>query len=186
MYYLEGLIIVIFQLCINSMKGLVFYIIVAFYLCGLISSCALNLEAMSTEKVHNNKFEISINYPKNDIYRGEIEIVIKNISEEMLEISSPRCWVNSLSFLSDINGKSISPVKIKLNPECLDDFILIHPEGTCKVFYNYSLADLYPHLNSGLYDIYFSYQGKIKNEKGGCVKLANPLISPKKRIEIFK
>lgn len=150
----------------------------------LISSYELNIEVMNTEIVNDSKLEISVCYSKDDIYRGEIEIVIKNISKEELEVSSPRCWVNSVSYLNDINDKSISPVKIKLNPECLDDFVSISPGEIHKVIYNYSLADLYPQINSGLYTIYFSYQGKLKDEKGKCIKHRNLVTSSKEQIEI--
>ncbi|RFC55608.1 hypothetical protein [Brumimicrobium aurantiacum] len=141
---------------------------------------------MITQKIQHSKFKININYPEHDIYRNKVEIVIENTSDEVWEISSPRCYINTIPFLNDINGKHISPVKIKLDSDCLDDFTLINNGEIKKVIYNYSIADLYPNLDSGKYNIHFSYQGEIKNQNGVVFKLDESLNSSKEQIEIVK
>jgi len=130
--------------------------------------------------------EIKVFYSDDNIYEGKIEIELKNIYCESLRFSSPRCYPNSICILNDNENKSISSVKIKIDPKCLEEYIEIPSGNTFKIIYIFSISDLYPHLKSGLYSVYFIYQGKIKNGKNQFIEYENPTLSDVAQIKIVR
>jgi hypothetical protein len=150
----------------------------------LITSCQLTKVGKSmNERIYQTP-EITISYSETDLYNGKIDLTIKNISDQPLIFSSPKCWSNSISYLKDKEGKQIESVKIKPDPKCLDEFISILPDGSYTVSYNYTLSEIYPQLNSGSYTLYFIYYGKIQDKYGETINFEQQIISSKRHIKI--
>lgn len=130
-------------------------------------SCNKSITAiMNSEDTRPVDIKVNINFSKVNIYRDSIQIVIQNNSNQTVRIRSPKCWENSIPFLKNLDKKIISPVKLRVNPKCLEEFISIAPESSYKIYYNYTLANIYPDLNQGTYIIYFLYRGQTKDAKG--------------------
>lgn len=115
----------------------------------------------------------------------DINIKIKNNSNEPLRFSSPQCWVNSIIELYSETGEFFSQgIKIKPDFKCAHYFVSLKPGQEFSVPFGYSLEKLYPNVKPGTYNFQYIYTGKVKNLNGQFIIIKDPLKSNKLSVNL--
>jgi hypothetical protein len=137
------------------MKTMIIYVFTLFF--GFIMQENIN------EKKQSVKFSIEL---PDTIYQGQQNVAIllkvENITSEVITINNPAHWGNAYPSIKQ-GQRDIPLIKIKINPQHLNDTIQIKGKEILEVNFDYALDKMmnFNSLPSGKYEIQFQLQGKI-------------------------
>lgn len=128
----------------------------------------LSVIAQESQKDINRLIEFTVNI--SDIVNSNNEkgtpiiLLVKNLSKEEMSISNPCHWGNSIPFIR-YKGKMIPMIKVKPDLSYINDLIVIQPDSTCKLKFDFDLDqlfDLKTYSNKESLEIFFIFYGNIK------------------------
>lgn len=106
-----------------------------------------------------------------------IELSLTNHFDFPILVSNPKFWLNATPNLMD-NGYPVQiGFRVKADVRNYDKFVEILPQQTYSTKYGYSLKRLYGHAPDG--ELSFSFNGKIKDDKGQLLFFSPPNIPRK-------
>lgn len=130
--------------------------------------CILTLFSsyLMQENINNKQsIKFSIELP-DTIYKGQknipILLKVENITSEVITINNPAHWGNIYPCIKQ-GQRDIPLIKIKINPQHLNDTIQVKGKEIFEVNFDYTLDKMtnFDSLPYGKYEIQFQLQGKI-------------------------
>ncbi len=90
-------------------------------------------------------------------------LTVINNSDIPVELRSPKCWGNSIPKMLSESGEEIPSIKVKINPRCFENIILLDSGKKITVPFDFTLNKIYSNLKPGKYFLSFEYQEKIES-----------------------